>query len=234
MTGVAENDSSTDRILAREVSTVLRGLAGHFEFCRDAGFREIHVSEPSLDLLRSWGTKAGPEPKPRDSFSSLQRDIKASGITGLFYEGTAKARLYFLMSVENSPISDPDEFYATPEGVLFEKILAAMKISRGQVFVCFFDLKGMASIPTGDSVLLGFIRRQVDLIQPECMCTLGDQALSVIVGKPSSVHDFRGRFHRFDTVDLMATYHPELLVRDASRKRDVWEDMKQIMISMGF
>ena len=43
----------------------------------------------------------------------------------------------------------------------------------------------------------------------------------------------RGRFWRTRGVDLMPTYHPAFLLRNPAKKRDVWEDLQQVMARLG-
>jgi len=38
----------------------------------------------------------------------------------------------------------------------------------------------------------------------------------------------RGKFHDMDGMRVIATFHPAYLLRSPEKKRDVWEDMKQI------
>jgi uracil-DNA glycosylase len=42
------------------------------------------------------------------------------------------------------------------------------------------------------------------------------------------ITSLRGRFHSYQGILLMPTYHPAFLLRNPNSKRDVWEDMKKI------
>jgi uracil-DNA glycosylase family 4 len=39
----------------------------------------------------------------------------------------------------------------------------------------------------------------------------------------------RGRFHRYQGIPLMPTYHPAYLLRNPGAKKQVWEDVQAIM-----
>ena len=49
------------------------------------------------------------------------------------------------------------------------------------------------------------------------------------------MRELRGRWHEFEGIPLMATYHPAYLVRNQSitEKRKVWEDMLQVLVRLG-
>ncbi|RMD78545.1 MAG: hypothetical protein D6820_09780, partial [Lentisphaerae bacterium] len=38
---------------------------------------------------------------------------------------------------------------------------------------------------------------------------------------------------KFEGIDVMPTYHPAFLLRRPEAKREVWEDMKQVMAKLG-
>jgi DNA polymerase len=66
-------------------------------------------------------------------------------------------------------------------------------------------------------------------IQPLVICTLGAVATSTLMGRNISITRLRGRFHDYNGISLMPTFHPSYLLRTPERKREVWEDMKMIM-----
>jgi len=52
-----------------------------------------------------------------------------------------------------------------------------------------------------------------------------------LIGETSPMNRLRGRWHEFNGIPLMATYHPAYLLRNQSlsEKRKVWEDMLMVM-----
>jgi len=79
----------------------------------------------------------------------------------------------------------------------------------------------------------GYLERQLDLIQPEFLCCLGTVAAQAILQTTQSIGKLRGRFHEYQGVRVLCTYHPSYLLRNPAAKRDVWEDMKVLMREMG-
>jgi len=43
------------------------------------------------------------------------------------------------------------------------------------------------------------------------------------------ISKLRGRFHNYNGIKLLPTYHPAYLLRNPDKKRAVWEDMKLLM-----
>ena len=58
--------------------------------------------------------------------------------------------------------------------------------------------------------------------------TLGTFATQAILETDVSIGKLRGRFHPLGPVRVMPTYHPAYLLRDPSRKKEVWADMKKV------
>ena len=78
-----------------------------------------------------------------------------------------------------------------------------------------------------------FTRRQVEIIQPKVIVTLGRFGLQSLTEKSYGITSVRGKWLDYNGVKLMPTYHPAYLLRTPSAKKDVWEDMKKVMAELG-
>ena len=65
-------------------------------------------------------------------------------------------------------------------------------------------------------------------MRPEIVVCLGATAARNIIDKDIYITRDRGRWIEKNSVWFMATYHPAALLRDESKKRDAWEDLKSI------
>ena len=74
-----------------------------------------------------------------------------------------------------------------------------------------------------------YLRRQIEIIQPEVICALGGVAAKALLSSESSVGQLRGEFHDYDGIPLRVTYHPAYLLRSPHEKRKTWEDIKAVM-----
>ena len=55
------------------------------------------------------------------------------------------------------------------------------------------------------------------------------------IGKPENLDEarvilnkLRGKFHDYKGIKVMPTFHPAYLLRDPSKKRETWEDLKKV------
>jgi len=140
-----------------------------------------------------------------------------------------------LMMVGEGPGADEDRQgipFVGRAGQLLDKILAAAEIRREDIYItnvvkCRPPQNRM---PQEDEVAacVPFLKRQIELIKPKIIVCLGALATQTIIAPEARVSVVRGRwFERFNA-RVMATFHPAALLRDVSKKRPVWEDMKKI------
>ncbi|MCU1244654.1 MAG: phage polymerase-related protein, partial [Acidobacteria bacterium] len=78
-----------------------------------------------------------------------------------------------------------------------------------------------------------YIRRQVELIQPKVIVTLGRFALQSLLEKAYGISSVRGQWLEYNGIRVMPTYHPAYLLRTPSAKKEVWQDMKKVMGELG-
>lgn len=155
----------------------------------------------------------------------------------VFGVGNPKARLVF---IGEAPGRDEDlkgEPFVGEAGQLLTKIIQAMGFSRDEVYIC----NVLKCRPPGnrnphhDEIVqcAPFMLRQVRAIGPEAVVALGTFAAQTLLATKEPISALRGRFHDYHGIPLMPTFHPAFLVRYPERKREVWEDMKQVMGLLG-
>jgi DNA polymerase len=159
----------------------------------------------------------------------------------VFGVGNIDARIMF---VGEAPGADEDlagEPFVGKAGELLTKIIAAMGLTRPEVFIANV-LKCRPDMPPGASgnrrpttaemqTCLPYLRAQIEIIKPSVLVALGAVAMEGLMGNTEPMGRLRGRWHEFQGIPLMATYHPAYLLRNQSlgEKRKVWEDMLQVM-----
>ena len=155
----------------------------------------------------------------------------------VFGVGNPRARLVF---IGEAPGRDEDlkgEPFVGEAGQLLTKIIQAMGFSRDEVYIC----NVLKCRPPGNRNPLHdeivqcapFMLRQVRAIGPEAVVALGTFAAQTLLATKEPISALRGRFHDYHGIPLMPTFHPAFLVRYPERKREVWEDMKQVMGLLG-
>lgn len=104
-------------------------------------------------------------------------------------------------------------------GQLLTKIIEAIGLTRDDVFV--------ATIAVNDDDLASArqdLEERIDAVAPVILVGLGGTATRVLFGRPVP----RGRWTDHRGIAFMPTIHPSDLLRDASDKRLVWEDMQAV------
>jgi DNA polymerase len=85
---------------------------------------------------------------------------------------------------------------------------------------------------------LPFVLTEIEVIRPQVIVALGATA-SKGLGIDGPVGRLRGKFHEFQGTPTMVTYHPSYILREEKlnggmqAKRQVWEDMLQVMERLG-
>jgi DNA polymerase len=149
-----------------------------------------------------------------------------------------------LMFVGEAPGADEDtrgEPFVGRAGQLLTRIIVAMGLARETVYIanilkCRPDTPNQ---PTGNrkptpeemQTCIPYLHEQIDLIQPKVIVALGGTAIEGLLGKTSGITRLRGQWQTYRGIALMPTYHPSFLLRpeNGGKKRDVWEDMLQVM-----
>jgi uracil-DNA glycosylase len=145
-----------------------------------------------------------------------------------------------LMFIGEAPGRDEDlqgEPFVGKAGQLLTDIIKAMQLSREQVYIANVikcrPPENRNPEPDELDACRPYIRRQVELIQPRVIVTLGRFALAGLTEKVYSITAVRGHWLEYEGVRLMPTYHPAYLLRTPGAKKEVWADMKKVMAELG-
>jgi uracil-DNA glycosylase family 4 len=141
-----------------------------------------------------------------------------------------------LMFVGEGPGADEDEQgipFVGRAGQLLTQIITAMGYNRDQVYIANVvkcrPPNNRNPEPDEIEQCEPFLMRQIDAIQPRVIVALGKFAAQTLLRSTEPISRLRGRFHRIGSAHLMPTFHPSYLLRNPASKREVWEDMKQVM-----
>jgi len=165
------------------------------------------------------------------------QQLVASRTQTVFGVGNITPKLVFL---GEGPGADEDrlgEPFVGAAGKLLDKIMAASKIKRSDVYILnTVKCRPPANrnpTPAELNNCWGFAQRQLEILQPEFICCLGSVAAKRLLNTTQPLGRLRQRFHQYRASRVLVTYHPAYLLRTESAKRHVWEDMKMLMKEMG-
>ena len=68
------------------------------------------------------------------------------------------------------------------------------------------------------------------VIRPKAIVALGGTAAKALLNKREGVTRLRGKWHRWNGIPVMVTYHPSYLLRPYNKnaKREAWEDLRTV------
>jgi len=144
-----------------------------------------------------------------------------------------------LMFIGEAPGRDEDlkgEPFVGRAGQLLTDIIKAMKLTRDDVYIAnVIKCRPPENRnPEADELdeCRPFIRRQIEIIKPKVIVTLGKFALQSLMQRGYAITGARGQWLEYNGVKVMPTYHPAYLLRNPAAKKDVWADMKKVMAEL--
>lgn len=140
-----------------------------------------------------------------------------------------------VLFIGEAPGADEDrlgEPFVGRAGQLLDKILAAIQLTRNDVYIANIlkcrPPNNRDPQPEEMELCFPYLHEQIRLIQPKLICTLGRIAAQAVLQTTTPLGKLRNRWHQFEGVPTLVTYHPAALLRFPSYKRDTWEDMKKL------
>ncbi|MDQ3665245.1 MAG: uracil-DNA glycosylase [Acidobacteriota bacterium] len=196
-------------------------------------FQELGVSGIALEAVQTTET-------PGESMEHVWADIGDctrcplhQGRTHIVHtEGNRKARLMF---VGEAPGADED-MQARPfvgrAGQLLTKIIESIGFKREEVLIGNINRCRPPGNrpPTPDEVAMckPFLLREIALVRPEVIVVMGNTAMKNMLNLKDGITKLRGIFQDYQGIKIMPTFHPAYLLRDPSKKRETWEDLKKV------
>jgi uracil-DNA glycosylase family 4 len=157
-------------------------------------------------------------------------DLYLTALNPVPGEGNPHARLVCVGEAPGAVEDQTGRPFVGPAGQLLDKILAAIGLSRTDVFICNV-LKhrppgNRNPTPAEIEACSPYLVRQIELIKPRVILALGTFAAQTLLETKEPIGKLRGRVHRYYGVPLVVTYHPAALLRNPAWKRPTWEDVQ--------
>jgi DNA polymerase len=202
----------------------------------------------SLPIVVSKNEKTGGDDAAGGHGAMLERvradlgDCRRCKLAGsrrniVFGEGSPEAELVF---VGEAPGGDEDlqgKPFVGRAGQLLTKIILAMGLKREDVYICNIlkcrPPQNRNPLPEEIASCEPFLIRQLEALRPRVICALGSFAAHTLIQSDVPITALRGRFHDYQGIPLMPTYHPAYLLRNPGAKKQVWEDVQKIMELLG-
>ncbi len=199
------------------------------------------AADSSPDVLFSDFAQAAEKlPRSTETFEDIWANIGNCTRCPLFQErtnivhteGNRTARLMF---VGEAPGADEDAQarpFVGKAGQLLTRIIEAIGFKREEVVIGNVNRCRPPGNrpPTAEEAAMckPFLLREIAVVQPEVIVVLGNTAMRNLLDIKEGITKLRGRFQDYKGIKVMPTFHPAYLLRDPSKKRETWEDLKKV------
>ena len=186
--------------------------------------REAARTAPSLEALRAL----------LENFDGCA--LKHTATRLVFSDGNPQARILF---VGEAPGRDEDIEglpFVGRSGKLLDRMIAAIGLDRSKAYIAnvipWRPPGNRTPTPQETQICLPFIQRQIELVNPEVLVTLGNPSTQTLLSTREGIMKTRGKWVDYDTgtrtIRAIATFHPAYLLRSPSYKRMSWQDLRAI------
>jgi len=157
-----------------------------------------------------------------------------------FADGNGEAEI---MLVGEGPGADEDRIgkpFVGRAGQLLDKMLAAIGLDRTKVFIAnmvpWRPPGNREPTPEELALCTPFLHRQIELVAPKILVTLGNVPTQALFGTKSGITRMRGQWRTIEVnghaMDAMPTLHPAYLLRQPAAKAQAWRDMLALKVTM--
>ena len=186
--------------------------------------REAARTAPTLEALRAL----------LENFEGCALRNTATRL--VFADGNPQARIMF---VGEAPGRDEDIEglpFVGRSGKLLDRMIAAIGLDRSKAYIAnvipWRPPGNRTPTPQETQICLPFIQRQIELVNPDVLVTLGNPSTQTLLSTREGIMRTRGKWFDYDTgtrtIRAMATFHPAYLLRSPSYKRMSWQDLRAI------
>jgi uracil-DNA glycosylase family 4 len=191
--------------------------------------REAARTAPSLEVLRAM----------LEQFDGCA--LKSTATRLVFADGNPQARIMFVGEAPGREEDIEGLPFVGRSGQLLNRMIAAIGLNRGNVYIAnvipWRPPGNRTPTPQETQICLPFIQRQIELVNPDVLVTLGNPSTQTLLSTREGIMKTRGKWFDYDTgtrkIKAMATFHPAYLLRSPSYKRLAWQDLRAIAKALG-
>lgn len=156
----------------------------------------------------------------------------------VFARGDGSSGVFF---VGEGPGADEDAQgypFVGKAGQLLDRMIAAMGLDREEVYVgnvvkCR-PPRNRKPEPDEMAACKPYLTEQIELVDPKVLILLGAASVEGLLGFKGGITRLRGKWRLYDgRISVMPTFHPAYLLRNPAAKRDVWNDLQEVLRHLG-
>lgn len=242
--------------MMEDVRAVIRyhQVLGITEYPLDAG--GLHFLDGAPEQLPTVGARVSPQPEntPEPSATVVESlaeigaeiqecrrcELHLRRVVPVAGRGAPQARLLIVggwLTPPEKAAPSPGTIFGLEEDGMVARMLAAIHLEGDDVFITNILKCGLPEtcqpVATHIQCCLAYLRRQIAVIAPEVICSMGIIATRALLDLPQSLSQLRGRFHPYSALNgrqipVMPTYHPSYLRQAEEMKKETWKDLQLI------
>jgi DNA polymerase len=196
---------------------------------------------PSPDAAVMAAREAAGSAKTLDELRALLERFEGCALRStatrlVFADGNPESRVMFVGEAPGYEEDMSGRAFVGRSGKLLDLMLAAIGLDRTRAYIAnvvpWRPPGNRTPTPQETSICLPFMRRQIELANPDILICLGQPSTQTLLGTREGITRTRGRWFKFDTgtreIRAMPTFHPAYLLRQPLQKRIAWRDFQAI------
>ncbi len=216
-----KNIYQTSQSVVRPATTALAQVTN--SACQNA--KDLCASITSLEELR----------EAVENFEGCA--LKLTAAHTVFGGGNPQSKIMF---VGEAPGADEDRIgipFVGRSGHLLDKMLASIGLDRENCYICnilpWRPPGNRTPLDSEVAVCLPFLKKQIDIISPDYIITLGGSAANALLDINESISHLRGKWMEYQksdgkTAKVLASFHPAYLLRSPGQKAKSWADFLRL------
>ncbi|WIY53515.1 uracil-DNA glycosylase family protein [Devosia sp. YIM 151766] len=190
--------------------------------------RQLAAAAGSLDELRNI----------LNDYNGCGLKFRATQL--VFADGNPQAKIMLIGEAPGAEEDRQGKPFVGRSGQLLDRMLAAIGLDRSSVYIVntvpWRPPGNRTPTPEELELCLPFLHRQVELVAPKLVMTLGGPAMQTIFKTTNGIIKMRGKWQNVaigaHEVDALPTLHPAYLLRNPPAKQQAWKDLLSLRMKM--
>ena len=158
----------------------------------------------------------------------------------VFADGNPEADIMLIGEAPGAEEDRQGKPFVGRSGQLLDRMLGAIGLDRTKVYIAntvpWRPPGNRTPTPEEMALCLPFLHRQVELVAPRVVVTLGGPAMQTIFSTTTGIIKMRGKWSAVSignqAVEAMPTLHPSYLLRNPPAKHQAWRDFLSLRLKL--
>jgi uracil-DNA glycosylase len=217
------------------MAKIVQEIKGALEFYQALGYERMPMRLKADGRRPVIGNKESAMALLREEIGDCRRCKLSQKRTHIvFGEGNPDARLMFIGEAPGREEDVQARPFVGDAGMLLTRLIEKMGLKREDVYIANMVKcrPPMNRDPEKDEIqqCREFLERQIDIIRPDIIMSLGRIAASTLMGNEKlKITAIRGKIFDYRGIPLIPTFHPAYLMRNPKDKWLTWNDAQKVL-----